>query len=93
VGLALAPGVFRASGLAPGLRLASALAPAALLLVAIAVAALALTGCGLGAGTAPGGVRLLLTRDFGARPLRAPSAPRVRGSETVMSLLIRNAST
>jgi hypothetical protein len=56
------------------------------------MAALALAGCGLGAGPTPGGVGLLVTRDFGAGALRVPSAPRVQGSETVMSLLMRNAT-
>ena len=58
-------------------------------LVAAIVAATA-AGCGLGAGPAPGGVRLTVTRDFGARVLSRTSAPKVRGAETVMSLLLRN---
>lgn len=49
------------------------------------------SGCGLGAGKAPGGVRLLVTRDFGASTIRSWSAPQARGQETVMSLLLRNA--
>jgi hypothetical protein len=56
----------------------------------IAMTALALAGCGLGAGRAPTGVQLLVSRDFGASALRATSAPQVRGQETVMSLLMRN---
>jgi len=36
-------------------------------------------------------VQLTITREFGARPLHAWRAPHVRGSETVMSLLMRNA--
>jgi hypothetical protein len=55
---------------------------------AIAVATAA--GCGLGAGPVPGGVQLTVTRDFGARVLSRTSAPKVRGAETVMSLLLRN---
>ncbi|HEY5045428.1 MAG TPA: DUF4430 domain-containing protein [Solirubrobacteraceae bacterium] len=47
-------------------------------------------GCGLGAGPAPGGVQLTVTRDFGARVLGRASAPKVQGAETVMSLLLRN---
>jgi hypothetical protein len=47
-------------------------------------------GCGLGAGLVPGGVQLTVTRDFGARVLSRTSAPKVRGAETVMSLLLRN---
>src|SRR4051812_15645044 len=53
--------------------------------------ALLASGCGLGAGKAPGGVRLLVTRDFGAATIRSWSAPQARGEETVMSLLARNA--
>ena len=54
-------------------------------------AALALPGCGLGAGQAPTAVKLTVTSDFGARVIHDWSAPRVRGQETVMSLLMRNA--
>jgi len=57
--------------------------------VAAAVAA-TIAGCGLGAGPAPGGVQLTVTRDFGARVLGRSTAPKVRGAETVMSLLLRN---
>ncbi len=53
--------------------------------------ALLASGCGLGAGKAPGGVRLLVTRDFGAATIGSWSAPQARGEETVMSLLTRNA--
>ena len=59
--------------------------------LAAVLAALALAGCGLGAGRAPGGVQLLVTTGFGARVLGSWSAPSVRGEETVMSLLARNA--
>jgi Domain of unknown function (DUF4430) len=52
--------------------------------------AAALAGCGLGAGPAPGGVHLTVTRDFGAHVLGETAAPRVKGAETVMSLLVRN---
>lgn len=59
----------------------------------VALAALcALAGCGLGAGNAPKGVQLTVTRDFGARLLHEARAPRVVGEETVMSLLGRNVS-
>lgn len=54
--------------------------------------AAALAGCGLGAGSAPSAITLTVTRDFGAQPVHSWSAPRVRGQETVMSLLMRNAS-
>jgi hypothetical protein len=60
--------------------------------LAIAVLATALSGCGLGAGPAPGGVHLAVTRDFGATALRSWSAPQLRGRETAMSLLLRNAT-
>jgi hypothetical protein len=59
---------------------------------AVALLAAALAGCGLGAGPAPSAITLTVTRDFGARPVHSWSAPRVRGQETVMSLLMRNAS-
>jgi hypothetical protein len=65
------------------------------LLLAILAAvplALAASGCGLGAGKAPSAIRLDVTSEFGARVLRSPQAPKVRGQETVMSLLMRNAS-
>jgi hypothetical protein len=57
-----------------------------------APAAALLAGCGLGAGPTPGGVRLDVTRGFGAQPLRSERAPRAVGQETVMSLLTRNAA-
>ncbi len=64
-----------------------------LVLVLVLVSlALLLGGCGLGAGKAPVGVRLEITRDFGAQTLQSLPAPREQGQETVMSLLIRNAS-
>jgi hypothetical protein len=57
----------------------------------VALAALcALAGCGLGSGPTPKGVRLTVTRDFGARVLHGAQAPDVVGQETVMSLLQRN---
>lgn len=65
------------------------------LLVAVLLplaAAGALAGCGLGPGRTPAGVRLQVTREFGARPLFSRSAPRAEGQDTVMSLLMRNAT-
>jgi Domain of unknown function (DUF4430) len=67
-------------------RASAVAAPLAVLLAA------ALAGCGLGAGRAPGGVQLLVTRDFGARVLGSWSAPSLHGELTVMSLLERNAA-
>jgi hypothetical protein len=63
------------------------------LLLAIALlGSVALGGCGLGAGPAPGGVHLTVTRDFGATAMRSWSAPHLTGQETAMSLLLRNAT-
>jgi hypothetical protein len=58
--------------------------------VSLAVGA-SLAGCGLGAGRAPGGVQLVVTRDFGDAVLHSWRSPTVVGQETVMSLLVRNA--
>ena len=63
-----------------------------LLLALALLGAAALAGCGLGAGPAPGGVQLTVTRDFGSTVLGSWSAPRVVGQETVMSVLLRNAA-
>jgi hypothetical protein len=72
-------------------RTRSALArPLQRLAVATLLGAGLIAGCGLGAGPTPGAVTLTVTREFGARPLRSPPALRVRGQETVMSLLTRN---
>ncbi len=51
-----------------------------------------LAGCGLGAGSKPTAINLTVTRDFGTHVVRAWNAPEVRGRETVMSLLMRNAT-
>ncbi len=61
-------------------------------LAAAALAALPLAGCGLGAGPTPTGVRLDVTRGFGADSLLSKGAPRTHGEATVMSLLLRNAT-
>ncbi len=66
-------------------------APTLLALVLLLGIALFASGCGLGAGKTPSGVRLLVTRDFGAATIRSSSAPQAQGEETVMSLLTRNA--
>ncbi len=60
--------------------------------LAMALGALALTGCGLGAGPAPSVVHLTVTHDFGAAVMHSLTAPKVSGQETVMSLLMRNAT-
>jgi hypothetical protein len=58
--------------------------------LASVLAAVVLAGCGLGAGPAPSGVKLLVTSDFGARVLPATGPLQVKGQETAMSLLERN---
>jgi Domain of unknown function (DUF4430) len=63
---------------------------AGLLTAALLALVLLASGCGLGAGKAPSAVGLLVTRDFGAETVRGSTAPKVRGQETVMSLLTRN---
>jgi Domain of unknown function (DUF4430) len=68
-----------------------ATAPRAIALAASLLALAPLAGCGLGPGSAPTSVQLAVTRDFGASTLRSWSAPRIKGEETVMSLLMRNA--
>lgn len=50
------------------------------------------SGCGIGAGPAPSAVHLTLSSDFGAHVVHTWSAPKVQGQETVMSLLMRNAT-
>jgi hypothetical protein len=57
--------------------------------VAVAAAGL-LSGCGLGAGAAPQGVKLTVTREFGSVEVHHSGALQVRGQETAMSLLMRN---
>jgi hypothetical protein len=49
-----------------------------------------LAGCGVGAGATPKAIQLTVTEGFGMKTVGAPGAPRVRGQETVMSLLMRN---
>lgn len=56
------------------------------------LAAAVLAGCGLGAGNAPSGASMTVTEDFGAKKVLSLSKPKVNGSETVMSLLRRNAN-
>jgi len=51
--------------------------------------AVALSGCGLGAGTAPTGVQLTVSEDFGAHVLPGAGPVKTVGQETVMSLLLR----
>ena len=59
-------------------------------LAALGALSLALAGCGLAVGSPPSGVRLLVTRDFGAHVLSRTGALKARSGETVISLLARN---
>ncbi len=72
------------------MRIAPALPALACVLALASVPVL--TGCGLGAGSTPGAVRLIVTRDFGEHVLHLAAHPRISGQETVMSLLLRNYS-
>lgn len=60
-------------------------------LVALLAAPLGLSACGLGAGATPTDTRLVVTRDFGQREVKAIDDPQSGGSDTVMRLLQRNA--
>ena len=55
------------------------------------LAAACLTACGAGAGSPSSDARLLVTADFGDRVLVRDDAPKVRGADTVMRLVQRNA--
>jgi hypothetical protein len=85
-------GALRAAGARMRRRCRAALPASLALALAAAGGAAALAGCGLGAGTTPSDVRLLVTRDFGAQTVRSLRAPDAHGQETVMSLLLRNAT-
>jgi hypothetical protein len=67
----------------PSIRRCARLGPA----LAGAVATLALAGCGLAIGAAPSAVQLLVTSEFGARPLYRSGALHAHEGETVASLL------
>ncbi len=55
--------------------------------------ALVLAGCGVGPGESPGGkVSLTVTRDFGAAQVLDRPGAEVRGADTVMRVLQRNAT-
>ena len=57
----------------------------------VVLAAACLTACGAGAGSPSSDARLLVTADFGDRVLVRDDAPEVRGADTVMRLVQRNA--
>jgi hypothetical protein len=59
-------------------------------LPAALAALLALAGCGVGAGSKPGGVELTVQQDFGAKTIGTAGAKDVRGQDTVIRLLERS---
>jgi len=61
-----------------------------LILAGLLLVILAVAGCGVGTGSAPGGVQLVVTQDFGTRSLADLPEPEAGGSDTVMRLLSRN---
>jgi Domain of unknown function (DUF4430) len=65
-------------------------APGKRLLGVLGAAVVVLASCGLGPGPAPGAIHLTVTQGFGTATVGAQGPPRVRGQETVMSLLMRN---
>ena len=58
---------------------------------ALVVLAAVAAGCGVGAGETPDAVRLTVTEDFGNRTVLERPSPQLRGEDTVMRLLQRNA--
>ncbi|HSR94406.1 MAG TPA: DUF4430 domain-containing protein [Solirubrobacterales bacterium] len=59
--------------------------------IALFAAALATAGCGLGPGSGVGQVSLTVTRDYGAAPVLAPASEEASESDSVMSVLERDA--
>ncbi|HEV2061465.1 MAG TPA: DUF4430 domain-containing protein [Solirubrobacteraceae bacterium] len=59
--------------------------------VLAALLAVLAAGCGVGSGAPPDDIRLTVTDAFGARTLIERQSPNVRGDDTVMRLLQRNA--
>ena len=59
--------------------------------VLVLLAAVVAAGGGVGAGDTPGDVRLTVTEGFGTKTLLEKPGPSVRGEDTVMRLLQRNA--
>lgn len=64
--------------------------PARRLLGVPGFVALMLASCGLGAGSTPKAIHLTVSEGFGAKPVGVQGPPKVRGQESVMSLLLRN---
>ncbi len=63
---------------------------ATLITLTAVLAVAVLAGCGLGAGPGTSGVRLTVTRDFGARAVGSVTERRVPGSQTVLRMLERS---
>jgi hypothetical protein len=59
-------------------------------LALLAATTLATSGCGLGAGDSPTGAQLVVTQDFGTRPVADLPQPELGGEDTVMRMLSRN---
>jgi Domain of unknown function (DUF4430) len=59
--------------------------------IAALLAAVTAAGCGVGSGEPAGDVRLTVTDAFGERTLIERPSPNIRGDDTVMRLLQRNA--
>jgi hypothetical protein len=64
--------------------------PARRLFGALGLLALMLASCGLGPGRTPSAIHLTVTQGFGTAAIGSQGPPRVRGQESVMSLLVRN---
>src|SRR5579862_8059519 len=60
-------------------------------MIAAVLAAAIIAGCGVGAGTTPSRVALLVTQGFGAQTLLDTQKPKISGADTVMRMLERNA--
>jgi hypothetical protein len=65
--------------------------PGAAMIIGTTLAAITFGGCGLGPGAVPTQVTLTITRDFGSASLQRRTFTEVPETETVMSLLRRNA--
>ncbi|MCW3015684.1 MAG: hypothetical protein JWO02_2776 [Solirubrobacterales bacterium] len=59
-------------------------------LICLPLTAIVVAGCGLGSGGSPTGAQLVVTQDFGTRPLADLPQPQLGGSDTVMRMLSRN---
>jgi len=64
----------------------------AILIGGLLASCLSLSACGLGPGNTPSNVTLTVTDGFGSRVIAQSGTPKLVGSETVMQLLMRNAT-